>query len=132
MSFGPSSGFAYPDGLVITVVSATRFTPGANAAGFTTGDVAVRVRLSIVNGTKGTFDASHVQVTLFAGPNSDESEPITDNSDVAGFVGSIAAGQTSTVALGFDVSPANLPTVSIAVAPDSTRANTTFNGDVSS
>jgi hypothetical protein len=130
---GATHGFVYTDGLVVSVLSATKFVPSSDAAGTAPGDTGVLLQVRITNGTKATFDLSLSQVDLNAGANGDQGQSIDQSGppDLGlGFSGSIAPGQSATAPFGFDVPTADLPNIGVSVTPDFSHDDATFVGQV--
>lgn len=132
--FGAGTGFIYTDGLAVSVLSAKKFTPSANAAGTIAGGVGVALQIRITNNTKAAFDPSLVQVAVHAGPNGDQGSQVVDFGGpvaLSDFEGSIPVGQAATAVLGFDVPAADLPVLTVIVTPDFDHNDATLTGTVS-
>ena len=119
----------YPDGLAIALLSAVKFTPGAGAQGLDPATTPVRLQIRVTNGTKAPLDSSTVQVQVFAGLNVDQAGPITESTPTSG-PAPIAVGQNATLTFEFAVPTADLPTISVTVAPNLTEADAMFTGQV--
>jgi hypothetical protein len=130
---GPRSGLTYTDGLAVSVVFATTFTPSSDAVGSTAGDVAVLFAVRITNGSTTPYHAVVVSVTASAGASDTQcTEIFQDGPPNLGntFVGYISPGQSQTAQFGFDVPAADVDDVRVSVQPDPHYAPVTLTTQV--
>jgi hypothetical protein len=126
---GPGTRLRYTDGLTVSVLSATEFTPSSDAVGSTAGDVAVLFAVRITNGTTTPYHAVVVSVTASAGPSDTQCNEIFQNGPPNlgdTFVGYISPGESQTAQFGFDVPTADLADIRVSVQPDPSYAQVTF------
>jgi hypothetical protein len=108
--------FTYPSKLAVSVVSISRTTFDAYAAGHKAGNVGVKVVVKITNGTAEPVDLDMAIVNLKTGAAGAAAEQVF-TSGVGGFEGKVAAGRAATATLGFSVAPADMGLMSIEIKP---------------
>ena len=111
----------YESGLVVSVTAAKVFSPGDYASGLTTGHKAVKVTVTVTNGTGSTVDLSLVQVGLHYGKDGAPAEAVYADG-VGGmfpFEGSLPNGKKKSAYAAFSVPKAGLSLIVVEVTPDS-------------
>jgi hypothetical protein len=100
----------------ITVAEPTKFTPTSNAVGYTSGDEAYYVTVTVGNTGSQALDVSTLQVTATGGSAGAKAANIIDTGTAAlgsgyglatPFVAAVPAGKTSTGEVAFDVPTAD-------------------------
>ncbi|MFF7725006.1 hypothetical protein [Streptomyces sp. NPDC008001] len=116
-SFGDT--YAYHDGLKVTVSDPGTFTPSGTALGHQAGNRAVKFTVSVTNGTKHPLDTAGVLVTVESGDKADRAQQIFDSASGVGtpFTGNLEPERSGKTTFAFDVPPAGLARVNVAVRP---------------
>lgn len=127
---GATQWFTYEDGLKVQVTKLARFKIGPYAAGGKPGGTGVVVTVTIRNGSKATFDASSVQITVTSGPNGDAADTVYDGDKglSGGFEGSIPAGRVKTAKAGFAVPAAHMGQIQVEIQPSYEHNSSFFEG----
>jgi hypothetical protein len=129
---GATEWFTYEDGLKVQVTKLARFKIGPYAAGGKPGGTGVIVTVTIRNGSKATFDAGDVTITVTSGPNGDAADTVYDSDKglSGGFQGSIPAGRVKTAKAGFAVPAAHMGQIQVEVQPSYEHNSSFFEGAV--
>ena len=126
--FGRNHGWKYEDGLTVSIDSVSTWRPGAYAAGHKPGNKAIKVKVTITNGTDGPFDASMVDVKAAFGPDGTQAETVYDEA-VTGMDGTVAKGRTKTATFGFSA-PGKINPLELSVEPGWDYQAALFSGSV--
>ncbi|MFZ3491825.1 hypothetical protein ACODT5_01040 [Streptomyces sp. 5.8] len=112
--------YTYANGLAVTVVPPTPFSPSDTSAGHQAGNQAVAWKITVKNGTPELFPTSPVSVYAKYGTAGEQAERVYDSAKGADsdFEGSIAPGRSATVTYVFDVPRAGLALLDLEVVPD--------------
>jgi hypothetical protein len=66
------TGYTWDDGLRVATSAVKKFTPDETAFGFAAGEQGVRLTVTVINGTKQTFDTSRTSMSLTFGADGAE------------------------------------------------------------
>jgi hypothetical protein len=98
----------YDDGLVVSTSKAARFKPAQYAYGLKPGHVAVKVVVTVTNGTKAVWDSTLLGATMTYGDAGESADTITDvdHKVDCNAQRKVAPGSKVTITCGFSVPPA--------------------------
>lgn len=116
------SPFRYDSGLTVAITAVERFEPSPVAVGYTPGQAAILVRVSIENGSTEEVGLDLNTVEVHAGSTKAEQifDTPTEAPDMgAGFSGALAPGDSATATFGFSLAEeaVSQETVEVLVTP---------------
>ncbi|MFE1955548.1 hypothetical protein ACFW9D_34345 [Streptomyces sp. NPDC059524] len=105
-------------GLSVTVSKPVKFTPSPYSIGHTTGNRAVKWRITVHNGSDEAFQGALMTVNVKAGPDGDVCTQIFDGDLGGGITGSVSPGSNGTADFAFDIPRNKLKKVDVEVVPE--------------
>jgi hypothetical protein len=124
--------YTYPDGVAVSVVSASRFAISKTAAGDRTGDGGIKATVKITNGSSKPLAVSTTRINVRSGANGATARLVVDSASGVGVLtGTIPPGGVASAVYGFAVPAAEVGgALSVDVTPEYGRAAALFTGTV--
>jgi hypothetical protein len=116
LAFGKA--LTYEDGVEVTVGKPAAYKPDEFSSGYTKGDVAVQVKVTIVNHTKKSLDVTLALPTA-KGADGAEAEMVFDGQYATKpFTGKVPPGKKTVTQFAFSLSPAAAKELQVEISPD--------------
>jgi hypothetical protein len=112
------SALTYEDGIKVTVGKPAAYKPDEFSAGHKAGNVAVQVKITIVNGTKKPLDITLALPTAKGGDGKEADMVFDGHSATKPFTGKLLPGKKAVSQFAFSLTPAAAKELQVELSPD--------------